>query len=90
MTGAVLVDQRLDTLPPKVSLPFKRLLEAGQLNPEALSTILDAGELAGVGTLNVKLVDEKDKKRILISHRLLVIWKYAVLPSVLVAIISFL
>lgn len=38
---------RLKNLPPKIGIPFERLLAAGQLNDKAVETVLDAGELAG-------------------------------------------
>ena len=47
MTAAALMEDRLSALPAKVAVPFRRLLETGQLNEEALATILEAGELAG-------------------------------------------
>ena len=47
MTAAALTEDRLSALPAKVAVPFRRLLETGQLNEEALATILEAGELAG-------------------------------------------
>lgn len=41
------VNDRLTSLPAKVNVPFRRLLQVGQIDEDAVSTILDAGELAG-------------------------------------------
>jgi len=40
------IDPRLDRLPHKVAVPFRKLLEVGQLSNEVVATILDAGEQA--------------------------------------------
>lgn len=40
------LNNRLSALPPKVALPFRRLLAAGQLSEDALVSILDAGDIA--------------------------------------------
>jgi hypothetical protein len=41
------VFKRLDRLSPKVAMPLRKLLEAGQLSHEVVELVLDAGELAG-------------------------------------------
>lgn len=40
------VELRLATLPPKVGVPLRNLLAAGQLDEPTLETVLDAGDLA--------------------------------------------
>lgn len=40
------IQNRLDLLPPKTAMPFRQLLQAGQLDEEDLHVILDAGALA--------------------------------------------
>ncbi|MGI9295172.1 MAG: hypothetical protein ACR2PS_14430, partial [Pseudomonadales bacterium] len=47
MTAATLLETRLCALPSKVEIPFRGLLAAGHLSDEVLTTILDAGDLAG-------------------------------------------
>jgi hypothetical protein len=47
MRHDIAIDRRLAALPPKVAQPFRQLLAAGQLTEEVVSTLLDAGELAG-------------------------------------------
>lgn len=41
------LQSRLRSLPPKVAIPFQKLLAAGQLNDQILEDVLDAGRLAG-------------------------------------------
>jgi len=47
MSETQTIEQRLNTLPQKIAMPFRQLLSAGQLNEDNLSIILDAGELSG-------------------------------------------
>lgn len=47
MNDLCAVHARLDCLPRKVGIPLRKLLEAGQLNDEVVSTVVDAGEVAG-------------------------------------------
>lgn len=41
------IDERLNNLPRKIAAPFQQLLATGQLTEEVVSSVLDAGELAG-------------------------------------------
>lgn len=47
MNDLCAVHARLDCLPRKVGIPLRKLLEAGQLNDEVVSTVVDAGEVSG-------------------------------------------
>lgn len=47
MTDQTLLEDRLSALPKRVELPFRQLIKAEQLSEEALTTILDAGDLSG-------------------------------------------
>ena len=46
MTQETRINHRLATLPPKVAVPFRQLLAAGQLTEDVLAVVLDAGDLA--------------------------------------------
>ncbi len=41
------IKRRLDALPRKVAIPLTRLAELGQLQPDLLEAVLDAGEITG-------------------------------------------
>ena len=47
MNDLCAVHARLDSLPRKVGIPFRKLLEVGQIDDDVVSTVLDAGELGG-------------------------------------------
>ncbi len=46
MTERKMIKERLQTLPTKIAVPFRSLLEAEQITEETLNTVLDAGELS--------------------------------------------
>lgn len=46
MTHEMTIEQRLATLPQKLSTPFRQLLTKGLISEQALSSVLDAGKLA--------------------------------------------